>query len=53
MIASTIRSIEKNIPFRAVHASRGKVIRAEPISGLYEQWPAVTRFLDEKKSKHG
>jgi predicted phage terminase large subunit-like protein len=37
MIASTIRSIEKNIPFRAVHASRGKVIRAEPISALYEQ----------------
>jgi predicted phage terminase large subunit-like protein len=37
MIASTIRSIERNIPFRAVHASRGKVIRAEPISALYEQ----------------
>jgi len=37
MIASTIRSIESNIPFRAVHASRGKVIRAEPISALYEQ----------------
>jgi predicted phage terminase large subunit-like protein len=37
MIASTIRSIEANIPFRAVHASRGKVIRAEPISALYEQ----------------
>ena len=37
MIASTIRSIEGNIPFRAVHASRGKVIRAEPISALYEQ----------------
>ena len=37
MIASTIRSIEPNIPFKAVHASRGKVIRAEPISALYEQ----------------
>ncbi|MFY9954802.1 DNA-packaging protein [Bradyrhizobium sp.] len=37
MIASTIRSIEKNIPFRTVHASRSKVIRAEPISALYEQ----------------
>jgi predicted phage terminase large subunit-like protein len=37
MIASTIRSVESNIPFRAVHASRGKVIRAEPISALYEQ----------------
>lgn len=27
----------QRIPYRAVHASRGKEIRAEPISGLYEQ----------------
>ena len=37
MIESVIRSVEKNIPYRAVHASRGKVIRAEPVSALYEQ----------------
>ena len=25
------------IPFRGVHASRGKVARAEPVAALYEQ----------------
>jgi predicted phage terminase large subunit-like protein len=37
MIESVIRSVEKNIPYKAVHASRGKVTRAEPVSALYEQ----------------
>jgi phage terminase large subunit-like protein len=37
MVEHVIRSIDKNIPFKAVHASRGKIIRAEPISALYEQ----------------
>jgi len=37
MIESTIRNVEPNIPFRAVHASRGKAIRAEPVSALYEK----------------
>jgi phage terminase large subunit-like protein len=37
MVEYTIRTIEKNIPFNQVHASRGKYIRAEPISALYEQ----------------
>jgi phage terminase large subunit-like protein len=27
----------QNVAYRAVHASRGKEIRAEPVSGLYEQ----------------
>jgi phage terminase large subunit-like protein len=37
MVEHVIRSIDKNIPFKAVHASRGKIVRAEPISALYEQ----------------
>jgi phage terminase large subunit-like protein len=37
MIESVIRSIDPNVSFKAVHASRGKVTRAEPISALYEQ----------------
>jgi predicted phage terminase large subunit-like protein len=37
MVESVIRQVEKNIPYRAVHASRGKAIRAEPISALFEQ----------------
>lgn len=37
MVASTLRMIDPNVPFKAIHASRGKVVRAEPISALYEQ----------------
>ncbi len=37
MVENVIRSVEKNIPFRAVHASRGKVTRAEPVSALYDK----------------
>ena len=37
LIQHTLRTIRPSIPFRAVHASRGKVTRAEPISALYEQ----------------
>jgi phage terminase large subunit-like protein len=37
MVEATIRMIDANVPYKAVHASRGKAIRAEPISALYEQ----------------
>lgn len=37
MIEFVLRTIDKAIPYRAVHASRGKATRAEPISSLYEQ----------------
>ncbi len=37
MVEATIRSIDARVPFKKVHASRGKVIRAEPVSALYEQ----------------
>lgn len=37
MVETTLRSSGCNLPMKAVHASRGKVIRAEPISTLYEQ----------------
>jgi len=36
MVESTIRQADRNIPFTALHASRGKVVRAEPISALHE-----------------
>jgi len=36
MVEATIRQADPNIPFKALHASRGKVIRAEPISALHE-----------------
>ena len=37
MVQSTLRAIDANLPIRLVHASRGKLTRAEPISALYEQ----------------
>jgi phage terminase large subunit-like protein len=29
--------VDPNVSFTAVHASRGKLVRAEPVSALYEQ----------------
>ena len=37
MVSSVLRSVDRSVPVKLVHASRGKVIRAEPISALYEQ----------------
>lgn len=32
-----IRTVDKTVPYTAVRASRGKMVRAEPVSALYEQ----------------
>jgi phage terminase large subunit-like protein len=37
MVEATIRMVDPDIPFTALRASRGKVIRAEPVAALYEQ----------------
>lgn len=37
LIEATIRNVDRNVPFRKVHASRGKAVRAEPVAALYEQ----------------
>ena len=37
MVEATLRHVDPNVPIRMVHASRGKVTRAEPVSALYEQ----------------
>lgn len=37
MVSSVIRAVDRSVPIKLVHASRGKVVRAEPISSLYEQ----------------
>lgn len=37
MVAHVIRSVDRSVPVTLVHASRGKHVRAEPISALYEQ----------------
>jgi phage terminase large subunit-like protein len=37
MVLSTLKAVDRSVPVELVHASRGKVVRAEPISALYEQ----------------
>lgn len=36
MVASVLRAANINLPVKLVHASRGKVARAEPVAALYE-----------------
>lgn len=37
MVETTVRSVDPGVPYTAVHASRGKVVRAEPVAAFYEQ----------------
>ena len=37
LVEATLRNVDGSIPYKEVHASRGKAIRAEPVSALYEQ----------------
>ena len=37
LVESVIRTVDPNVPYKAVRASRGKTIRAEPVAAMYEQ----------------
>lgn len=37
MVEAVIRTVDANVPYREVRASRGKAVRAEPVAALYEQ----------------
>lgn len=37
LVETNLKAVDTSIPFKSVHASRGKSTRAEPISSLYEQ----------------
>jgi phage terminase large subunit-like protein len=37
MVEATLRAVDRSVPYKGVHASRGKMVRAEPISAMYEQ----------------
>jgi phage terminase large subunit-like protein len=37
LVESVIRTVRRNIPYEKISASRGKVVRAEPVAALYEQ----------------
>ena len=37
LVEEVIRQVDPLVPYKAVHAARGKVARAEPVAALYEQ----------------
>lgn len=37
MVTAVIHQVERNLPVKLVHATRGKAVRAEPVSAVYEQ----------------
>ncbi len=37
LIETVLRGIRRNLPFEAVRATRGKLVRAEPVAALYER----------------
>lgn len=52
MVEYTLRSLQPDLPIRMVRASHGKAIRAEPVSGMYEQGKihhvGVLPFLEDQ-----
>jgi len=48
LVEALLRNIDRGVPYKGVHATRGKAVRAEPISALYEQGKVHhTGVLDE------
>jgi phage terminase large subunit-like protein len=37
LVKYTLKTVDETIPLKAVHASRGKFARAEPVAALYER----------------
>jgi phage terminase large subunit-like protein len=37
MVQEVIRQVDPLVPYKGVHATRGKIARAEPVAALYEQ----------------
>lgn len=37
LVEQTIRTVRRSIPYKKIHASRGKQTRAQPVAALYEQ----------------
>jgi len=37
LVESLLKTVDRTVPYKKVHASRGKTVRAEPIAALYEQ----------------
>jgi len=45
MVESTIRSVDNNVSYKDVQASRGKLVRAEPICAMFEK--GMAHFVGE------
>lgn len=37
LVESNIHTVNRNIKVKKIHSSRGKMVRAEPVAGIYEQ----------------
>ena len=37
LVERLMRTVDADVPYRSVHATRGKLVRAEPVASLYEQ----------------
>jgi len=37
LVESVLRAVDRSVSYKAVRASRGKLVRAEPVAALYEQ----------------
>lgn len=37
LVHRILKTVDETVPYKSVHATRGKLLRAEPISALYEQ----------------
>lgn len=58
MVEGTVRTIDKNVALKLVTATRGKLVRAEPVAALYEQGRAhhvgdFPQLEDEQTSYSG
>ena len=52
MVRYTFKTVDETVPLKAVHASRGKYARAEPVASLYERGRVKhLRGLDELETQ--
>jgi phage terminase large subunit-like protein len=52
LVKYTLKTVDETVPLKAVHASRGKYARAEPIAALYERGRVKhVRGLDELETQ--
>lgn len=45
MVKSTIRTVDQSVAYKAVHATRGKQVRAEPIAAMSERKQGIIHHV--------